>query len=164
LGFDSSYFLRTLLFLGWLPRRHSSSVTPLADVIVARKSQGCYRLSELTLPPDEAATWASPESGHRFTTAKSMMSCARFRSVKAVEFCLSNFAPFELEVILSAGSTVRRVKLPCRSRETLVSVQPDNWQGQVSIGSRTWRPARVYGTADDRTVGVAVHWLRLLGE
>jgi len=164
LGFDSSYFLRTLLLFGWLPRRHTSDVTPMADVIIARKSQGYYNPCELTLPPDEAITWASPEPGHRFTTAKSIMSCVQSCSIRAIEFCLSNFAPFELKVTLGAGRTVRQVKLAGQSQKALVCVEPNDWQGQVTICSQTWCPAKVYGTTDQRTLGVAVHWLRLSEE
>ena len=36
-----------------------------------------------------------------------------------------------------------------------------DWQGQVTIASPTWRPAQVYTSADPRTLGVAVHWVRL---
>lgn len=161
LGFDTSYFLRTLLLFGWLPRRHRSDAAHLMDVIIARKSQGWYNPSELTLPPDEAATWASPEPGHRFTSARSVMSCARVRPVKAVEFCLSNPAPFELEVTLTAGKALRRAKLPAQSAQTAIWVEAEEWQGQVTIASPTWCPARVHGSADQRTLGVAVHWLRL---
>lgn len=164
IGFNTSYFLRTLLLYGWLPRRYTSDVAPITDVIIAHKSHGRYNLPELTLPPDEAATWASPDPGHRFTTAESLMSCARCNPFKAVEFCLSNFAPFELEVTLTAGRAVHRVKLPSQSEKTIVRVEPDGWQGQVIIASQTWSPAQVYGTADQRTLGVAVHSLSLLGE
>jgi SAM-dependent methyltransferase len=50
LGFDTSYFLRTLLRLGWSPKRHRSDASHYADVIIARKSHGVYEPSEITLP------------------------------------------------------------------------------------------------------------------
>jgi SAM-dependent methyltransferase len=161
LGFDTSYFLRTLLLFGWLPRRYRSDVAHLADVIVAHKSQGLYHPSELTLPPDEAATWSAPEPEHRFTTSKSVMSCSRAGPVQAVEFCLTNSAPFPLDITLTAGTASRSVRLPAQSEKTVVSVEAQDWQGQVTIASKTWRPALVYKSADARTLGVAVHWVRL---
>ena len=83
LGFDTSYFLRTLLLFGWIPRRYASDVSLLTKVIIARKSQGLYNLAEITLPPDEASTWSSiepGEPGYRLTTARSVMSCRKFCS------------------------------------------------------------------------------------
>lgn len=40
LGFDNSYFLRTLLRFGWSPHRHTNGVSHYTDVIAARKSHG----------------------------------------------------------------------------------------------------------------------------
>lgn len=161
LGFDTSYFLRTLLFFGWLPRRHRSDVAHLADVIVAHKGQGLYAPHELTLPPDEARTWSEPEAELRFTLGKSVMSCSRVAPVKAVEFCLSNFAPFPLEVTLTAGRASQRVRLPAHAERVTACVEAQDWQGQVTVVSPTWRPAQVYKSADPRTLGMAVHWVRL---
>lgn len=162
LGFDTSYFFRTLLLYGWLPERHTSDVAHSADVIIARKSHGHYNLSKLTLPPDEAATWATPDPEHRFTTARSVMSCSRHIPVREIEFCLSNFAPSELEITLMAGAARREIKLPAHSSKILVRVEPKDWQGQVTIDSQTWIPAEVYGTDDRRALGVGVHWLNLI--
>jgi hypothetical protein len=161
LGFDTSYFLRTLLLFGWLPRRYRSDIAPLADVIIARKSQGLYHPSDLTLPPDEAGTWAAPEPAYRFSSARSVMSCSRVSPVKNVEFCLSNVAPFPLDVTLTAGKASRRIRLPGQAEKMTECVQVEDWPGQVTIASQTWSPATVYGSADQRKVGVAVHWVKL---
>ena len=161
MGFDVSYFFRTLLKFGWLPRYHASDVAPLTRVIVAQKSQGRYDPSELTLPPDEAATWASAGSGYRFAAAKSVMSCAQFRPVRAVEFCLSNPGPSELRVSLKVGRNLQRVKLPCQSGETAVCVEADSWQEQT-IASQTWSPDQAPDAPNPGKLGVALHWFRLL--
>jgi SAM-dependent methyltransferase len=166
LGFDTSYFLRTLLLFGWLPRRYRSDLAHPMDVFVAHKSQGVYHPSELTLPPDEATTWAAPGPGYRFTSARSVMSCSRASPVRAIEFCLSNFAPSPLEVTVTAGRSAkasRRVKLPAQAKETVVSVEAEDWDGQVTIASPTWRGARADASADPGAVGVAIHWVRLEG-
>lgn len=162
LGFDSSYFLRTLLRLGWLPRRYTSSVSLSANVIIAHRSQGIYNLCELTLPPDEAATWAAPEADHRFTSAQSVLSCDASPQVSAVEVCLSNPAPFELIVTLTAGEASRQVAVPKHTERLRIRVDARQWGGQVRIGSSTWVPAHVFGTADQRILGVAVHQVRLI--
>ena len=161
LGFDISYFLRTLLLYGWLPRRHTSDVAHSANVIIAHKSHGHYNLAELTLPPDEAATWASPDPEQRLTTDRSVMSCSRHSPVREIEFCLSNFAPHELDITLTAGAATRQIKLPAHCSKTIVRLEPKDWQGQVTINSQTWTPAEVYGTEDPRSLGVGVHWLNL---
>jgi SAM-dependent methyltransferase len=161
LGFDTSYFFRTLLLYGWLPERQTSDVAHSADVIIARKSLGHYNLAELNLPPDEAMTWATPDPEHRFTTARSVMSCSRHSPVREIEFCLSNFAPHELEITLKAGAASRQLKLPAHCSKTIVRLEPEGWQGQVTINSQTWIPAEVYGTDDRRSLGVGVHWLNL---
>jgi hypothetical protein len=83
--------------------------------------------------------------------------------VKAVEFCLSNFAPFPLEVTLTAGRASQRVRLPAHAERVTACVEAQDWQGQVTIASPTWRPAQAYKSADPRTLGVAVHWVRLEG-
>lgn len=162
LGFDSSYFLRTLLRFGWLPYRQRSDVAPLADVIVARKSNGRYAPGEITLPPDEAASWSGPERGHRFTGARSVMSCA-LQPPEAVELCLSNPAPFDLDVSLTAGRSARRLTLGRHAAQELVRLPAEGWDGRVTIESSTWNPGQVFRSTDDRMVGVAVHWCDLLG-
>jgi hypothetical protein len=156
--------LRTLLRLGWLPRRYTNDASLLADVIIAHKSQGTYDPSQLTLPPDEAATWAAPEPGHRFTTAQSVMSCDQSSAVVAVEICLSNPAPLALAVTVTAGETTQQVQIPKHAQHMQIRIPASGWAGQITIGSSTWVPAQVYGTTDPRTLGVAIHWIRLLDQ
>ena len=163
-GFDSSYFLRTLLFNGWSPRWFRDDISPLTSVIIARKSHGYYRLPELSLPPDEAATWSLSKSGHYFITTKSILSCDCRSRVNALEICLSNFATDERHATLIAGKATSHVKLPAHSEEVIVRIQPKDWQGQVAIASPDWNQPHTRGTIGDRTSGIAVHWLRLLKE
>ncbi len=163
LGFDNSYFLRTLLRFGWSPHRHTNGVSHYTDVIAARKSHGYYDLASLSLPPDEAATWHAPEPSHRFTSAHSTMSCDQRMSVAGVELCLSNPAPFALLLTIGAGSTIQQVELPAHTEQATYHVTVRGWQGQLRLSSPTWVPAQVLGSTDQRALGVAVHWLRLLG-
>lgn len=166
LGFDTSYFLRTLLFFGWTPKRYRSDVSPLADVIIAKKSHGYYEPSEMTLPPDECQTWAPKEMNSqlkfRFTQGKSVMSCAKNTQAKFVEFCLSNYAPFALDVKLIAGSSTQNVQIPKSSIKRTYQIPLLNWDGQITIASKIWRPSKILRNGDNRELGVAVHYLKFI--
>jgi SAM-dependent methyltransferase len=162
LGFDSSYFLRTLLFNGWSPRWIRDNVSLLTSVIIARKSHGYYELRELSLPPDEEATWSLSKSGDYFVTTKSVLSCDRRSHVAALEICLSNFASDERHAALTAGKATSHVKLPAHAEKVIVRLQPEDWQGEVTASCLDRRQPHAHSTRDDRTSGIAVHWLRLL--
>lgn len=165
-GFDLSYFLRTLLFLGWTPRHYPSGLSQLVDVIIARKSTLLYTPAEITLPPDEDRTWAvkeaEPGASWRFSASKSIMSCARDVDAKRVEFCLSNYAPLDLEVTLSAGIVQKGFRVPALELKQTYTVPVRDWRGQVVIQSRTWQPSTVLGTGDTRTLGIAVESIRVI--
>lgn len=166
LGFDTSYFMRTLLLFGWTPRRYRSDACPIADVIIARKSHGYYEPSEITLPLDECQTWAPKETDPnirlRFTQAKSVMSCAKDIKAEFVEFCLSNYAPFSLDVKLTAGRSTQVFKLPKSSLKGIYRVPIQDWDGKVTISSRTWKPSKVLRNGDPRELGIAVHNFRFV--
>jgi 2-polyprenyl-3-methyl-5-hydroxy-6-metoxy-1,4-benzoquinol methylase len=166
LGFDSSYFMRTLLMLGWTPRRYRSDMSHLADVIIAKKSHGYYEPSEITLPSDECKTWAphvpDPNLKLRFTQSKSVMTCAKNIKAKFVEFCISNYAPFALDVKLSAGSSSHICQVPKSSVKGIYKIPILDWDGQISISSKTWRPAKVLRNGDNRELGVAVHYFKFI--
>jgi len=168
LGFETSYFLRTLLLFGWLPQRYHSDLAQWTDVIVARKSKWLYAPSEITLPLDEDKTWApretDPKFKMRFTAGKSMMSCAKEVKAQAVEFCLSNYAPFDLKVELRAGSSSATFILPKSSLKQIYKIPVRDWQGQVRISSPTWNPAKTVKNDDNRNLGVAVHHFQIIPE
>lgn len=166
LGFDTSYFMRTLLLLGWTPKRHRSDASSLADVIIARKSNMYYEPSEITLPPDECKTWAPKETDPnlrwRFTQAKSVMTCAKDINAKFVEFCIGNYAPFDFDVTLSAGSSKKIFRVPRGSDKGIYRISLQNWNGKITINSKTWRPSEVLPNNDNRELGVAVHYFRFI--
>ena len=76
MGFDTSYFLRSLLRMGWTPRRHTLPGINGADVIVAQRSGGLYQPADMTLPPDEGRGWHDPEGEYRFTAGEAVLTCA----------------------------------------------------------------------------------------
>lgn len=164
LGFDTSYFLRTLLLLGWKPKRYRSDASPIADVIIARKSNMYYEPSEITLPQDECKTWAPKETDPnmklRFTHAKSVMTCASDIKAKFVEFCISNRASFDLNVKLSAGSSNKTFRMPKHSKQVIYRIPIQDWNSKITITSKTWKPSRFFFTGDNRELGVAVHYFR----
>jgi 2-polyprenyl-3-methyl-5-hydroxy-6-metoxy-1,4-benzoquinol methylase len=161
LGFDSSYFLRTLLFFGWLPRRNPGPAVPGTDVIVARRAHGRYEPHAISLPPDEEAGWQGPEEGLRFTRDQAVLSCARWQPVHSVSLCLSNFAPHPLTVTVTAGAARKAFTIPANASKQVVTLAAAEWQGQVAIACPTWQPAAALGNGDRRHVGVAVHWVEL---
>jgi 2-polyprenyl-3-methyl-5-hydroxy-6-metoxy-1,4-benzoquinol methylase len=166
LGFNTSYFMRTLLLLGWTPKRYRSDASPLADVIIAKKSHMYYEPSEITLPPDECKTWAPPETDQnlklRFTQSKSVMTCASNITAKYVEFCLSNYAPFPLDITLSAGQSVSTFRVPKSCTKGTYKIPIKDWDAKISIASKTWKPAKVLRNGDNRELGVAVHYFRFI--
>ncbi len=166
LGFNTSYFLRTLLFMGWLPKRYQSSLGQWSDVIIARKNKLVYVPSDLTLPPDDDKTWApretAPDLKIRFSGKESFLSCIKDVDARYVEFCLSNYAPFDIKTTLRAGSSAETVTIPKHSLEQLYRISVRDWQGIVSIHSPIWKPSRILKNNDPRELGVAVHYVRII--
>jgi 2-polyprenyl-3-methyl-5-hydroxy-6-metoxy-1,4-benzoquinol methylase len=162
LGFDTSYFMKTLLMLGWSPKRYNSDASPLADVIIARKSNMYYEPSEITLPHDECKTWAPQETDPnlklRFTQAKSIMTCASDINAKFIQFCISNYAPFDIDIQLIVGSIVNTFCVPKSSSQNLYKISIQDWNSKISIASKTWQPAKVLNNGDNRNLGVGVHY------
>ncbi len=166
LGFDNSYFFKTLLLLGWTPQRHRSNEHPLCDVIVAKKSNRYYEPSQITLPPDECSTWAIKETDPglllRFTKSKSVMTCEADINVNAIELCISNYAPFAIDITCSAGSSKQKFSIGKNYSNHICKLSVENWDGKIGIVSKTWTPAKTYRNGDLRELGVAVHSIRLL--
>ncbi len=166
LGFNTSYFFKTLLLLGWTPKRYRSDASPLADVIIARKSNQYYQPSAITLPPDECSTWAPEEADLtlelRFTGSRSVMTCAKNIKANLVEFCISNFAPFAIDVKLSAGSSTNTFQVPKHSSQGVYKLPMQNWDGKLTIASKTWQPAKELCNGDYRELGVAVHYFQFV--
>lgn len=166
LGFNTSYFLKTLLLLGWTPKRYRSDASPLCDVIVAKKSNKYYEPSEITLPPDECNTWAIKEENPifklRFTKTKSVISCESNIDIKLIEVCITNYAPFAMDVTIDAGSSSSNFYIPENFSTMMCNLSVQNWNGKLAISSKTWCPAKVLGNGDNRELGIAVHYFRLI--
>lgn len=136
LGFDTSYFLRTLLRLGWLPERHRLAECEGAEVIVARRACGLYEPHRLSLPPDEDRTWGDAGPGFRLAGERSRLTCAQEMRPASVDFRLSNATSVPARVALGTGSTGRVVELAARTGPQDVTVQVDRWDAEVTIETR----------------------------
>ena len=90
------------------------------------------------------------------------MTCASNIKAKSVEFCISNFAPFAINVKLSAGSSTITFQVPKHSSQSVYKLPMQNWDGKITIASKTWWPARVLRNGDKRELGVAVHYFRFV--
>lgn len=156
LGFDTSYFLRTLLRFGWLPLRTANAIVPGAEVTVARRAHGHYQLDKISLPPDEAGGWHGPEQGFRYTRGKAVLSCELDRCVRNVRLAVRNTAPHPVPLTIGVGSTRQTSLLPPMGVETTLSLDVQNWDGQVAFESPTWQPDAVCKNGDKRILGVAV--------
>jgi len=166
LGFDTSYFMRTLLLLGWTPKRYRSDASPLADLIIARKSNMYYEPSEITLGPDECKTWAPKETDPnlklRFTHANSVMTCEKDININFIEFGIDNYAPFDLDVTLSAGSSSQKFRVQQHSVQGIYKIPVQDWNGKITISSKTWQPSKIWPGSDDRELGLAVRYFRFI--
>lgn len=162
LGFEPSYFMRTLLMLGWTPKRYRSDISPLTDVIIAKKSHMYYEPSEITLPPDECRTWADKETDPnlklRFTHAKSVMTCAQNIDAQFVEFCISNYAPFDINASINIGGLTQSINAKKSSVKQLYKIPIQEWNGKITISSKIWKPAKVFRNGDNRELGLGVHY------
>ncbi|WGV25486.1 SAM-dependent methyltransferase [Halotia branconii] len=166
LGFEPSYFLRTLLMLGWTPKRYRSDISPLANVIIASKSQMYYEPSEITLPPDECRTWATKETDPnlklRFTHTKSVMTCAQNIDAKFIEFCISNYAPFDIDANINTGDSAQSIRVKKSSEKGLYKISIQKWSGKFTISSKVWKPAQVFHNGDNRELGLGIHYVRFV--
>jgi SAM-dependent methyltransferase len=162
LGFDNSYFLRTLLLLGWTPRRYRLDFSRMTDMIVARRSRGSYRPSEINLPPDEEATWAPYREGQdgdtRFAAAQSILSCERELEVTALRLQVRNPAPLPLGVTVKAGRSAQTFMIPEGAESHPCTLPVEGWQGKVTLESQTWR------APDQRELGIGVSLVQLISQ
>ncbi len=161
IGFDTSYFLRTLLRYGFTPTRQNCAASPAADVIIGTRFGRTYYPHLATLPADEASTWWASDADSRFTRERSIMSCEADADPKAVSFVVSNYAPTEQPVEIVLGGRTTMTTLPPAAQRVTVTADVGRWAGLVEISTRTWSPARALGTADRRQLGVAIHSFEL---
>jgi SAM-dependent methyltransferase len=149
LGFDTSYFVRTLLRFGWIPRHRWDDVSTLTNMIIARRSQGVYPPGELLLPPDESVTWGVAAGTFRYVGPHSKMTCELDREVDTVVFSLSNHSTIATSVTVESGDDRRTVLIPPNSAVVDVTLEVRQWVGSVAV------------LADSGANTIAVHQIEL---
>lgn len=164
LGFQESYFTRTLMRLGWMLSKHVTDASTVGTVYLARPFRGTYAIGDLLLPPDEDSTWASAADdrtvGVRHTAGNSRMTLAGLPESGRVIVELVNSAPFPIRIGLDAGASETRAEVQARSR-ALVEVELGSAPRTLRLRSPTWTPKKVGLNADPRKLGFAVKRIEL---
>lgn len=164
LGFQESYFLRTLLRFGWVAIRHVNTMSHLASVLEATRANGLYVMGTFGLPSDEDQSWApidEPGVHRRFCSDASRITVETCGSYESIVICVTNYAPRELSYLVKHGRHEGTGTVSAHSEaEIRVPYDPD--ATCLHIGSATWRPSELLGTGDERDLGLSVESIRLV--
>lgn len=164
LGYQESYFVRTLQRLGWLVKKHINTGSHLGVIFEARRANGRYAMSTFDLPPDEDRTWAGPDlaksSTHRHTTCRSEITLERGREYESVVLEAINASVRDLQFSVQHGRH-RVTGAVAAGSELMVGVPYDPEAARLVIECETWRPSEVLGTADHRELGLGVRSIAL---
>jgi 2-polyprenyl-3-methyl-5-hydroxy-6-metoxy-1,4-benzoquinol methylase len=158
LGFQESYFLRTLQHLGWLAVKHVTPATHLGVIFEARRAVGRYQMSTFRMPPDEDATWAPSETDgdlkQRYSARSSVLSVQQGLAPGYLEIDAVNASSRPLPFQVRHGR--HAIDGTAGPREELVIQVPyDPGGNQLVIDATTWRPSD-FGSADHREIGLGV--------
>jgi 2-polyprenyl-3-methyl-5-hydroxy-6-metoxy-1,4-benzoquinol methylase len=164
LGFQESYFLRTLHHLGWLCTKHVNSATHLGVIFEARRANRLYEMSRFRLPPDEDATWAAPETDerlkHRYSAGCSVLSLQKGLTCDLIELDAVNSGPQPIPFRVQHGShTISRVADP--HSDVTIRLPYDPTADRLTITATTWRPSDFGRSLDNREIGLAVRTVEL---
>ncbi len=164
LGFQESYFLRTLLHLGWLAVKHVTPATHLGVIFEARRADGVYEMSSFRLPPDEDSTWAPPDGDpglhQRYSARRSVLSIERGLGCRSIVIESVNPSPREVPYRIEHGRhVVNGVAEP--NSEARIEVPYDPSGDRLVIAASTWRPSDVLKTRDGRQLGLGIRTIQL---
>jgi len=164
LGYQESYFIRTLMRFGWVVTKHVTNASSIGTVYLARRFHGKYDLAGLLLPPDEDATWAPAETdasvGVRHTASNSQMVLDDNLVWKRATIDVINSAPFTLKVVLDGGAGKTQNELSARQATTL-EVELGNPPRVLKMQSDVWSPLKIGLNGDARSLGFAVRQVQL---
>jgi 2-polyprenyl-3-methyl-5-hydroxy-6-metoxy-1,4-benzoquinol methylase len=164
LGFQESYFVRTLLRLGWVATKHEEPVSFLTTVFEATRANGSYVMGTFLLPPDEDRSWAprdEPGVELRFCTGTSRISIESRGGYHSIVIHVTNFAPRELSYSAKHGHQSVTGKVASGS-DFDIELPYDPEATWLEVGSDTWRPSEVLGTTDERLIGLAIRTINLV--
>ena len=164
LGFQESYFVRTLMRLGWSVSKHVTDASTVGTIHLARRFQGTYSMGCLLLPPDEDATWAPAANdrtvGVRFTAGDSHMTLDDSAAWGRATVELINGSPFPMEISLTAGGRETKAKVK-GGDPVLLDVELCSAPRVLRLQSPAWVPKKVGLNSDDRKLGFAVRRIQL---
>jgi len=164
LGFKESYFVRTLLRLGWVSIMRVGTASHLATVLEATRANGTYVMGTFGLPPDEDRSWA-PGGGlgdeYRFCASGSRISIETGASYESIVIHATNFAPRDLSYSVRHGEQGSTGKVAANC-ECEIRLCYDPEAICLEIGSETWRPSVLLGTSDEREIGLAIKSISLV--
>jgi hypothetical protein len=164
LGFQESYFVRTLLRLGWLATVHVSTVPHIGTVLEATRANGSYVMGAFDLPPDEDRSWApsdGPDLAHRFCTSASRISIETRGSYESIVIHANNYAPCGLSYSVQHGEGAESGTIAANSGvEIRLPYDPEAIC--LEIGSETWLPSELLGASDEREIGLAIASISLV--
>jgi ubiquinone/menaquinone biosynthesis C-methylase UbiE len=164
LGFQESYFLRTLLRFGWVAIRHVNTMSHLASVLEATRANGHYAMGTFDLPSDEERSWAPSDGAgvrRRFCTDASRITIETSGDYESIVVRVTNFAPRELSFLLTHGRQKGAGTVAADS-ESEICVPYDPEATCLEIRSDTWRPSELLGTSDEREIGLSVESISLV--
>ena len=168
LGFQESYFVRTMMRLGWIVTKHFTDAASIGTVFLARPFrgvyQGVYQMGTFFLPPDEDSTWAiaetDPAAKSRYTSGVSVMTLDDDPAWVTVSVDLFNSAPFPLEVQVDAGSERVAHKLKGGQSASL-SLPLGKAPRRITLRCPVWSPKKAGLNSDARNLGIGVRRIQL---
>ena len=164
LGFQESYFVRTMMRVGWIVTRHFTDAASFGTVFLARPFRGAYQMGTFFLPPDEDATWAIAESDPtmkcRYTSGKSEMTLDDDPTWVRVSLEVFNNAPYPLEVQVDGGA--QRVVQKLKSgQSSSLNIPLGEAPRKIRFRCPVWSPAKEGLNSDTRMLGIGVRQIQL---
>jgi len=162
LGFEESFFVRTLMRRGWAVRKRMLPAAGAYGVVyVATRHGGAFIAGECFLPPEDAERWAPHDDEHpyphRWTCGASPLTLDADPRWRRVSVNLSNFHPrTSLTANLTCGPCHATRKLAPGESADVDLLLPEDEDRELRIESPTWVPRDEGVNQDARTIGVAV--------
>jgi len=164
IGFSRSYFVSMLMRNGFVVSFHSCKETTIGDAWVAKLGDGIFNLNNITLPPDEDATWgpghSDPKASHRFATDKSCVTLHDDPVWNSVRVTLHNYLSVPLTAIVAVGKESSQVAVSPAAEATVELPLPAG-RRQLRVSSEM-RSLKESNMGDDtQPLGLAVQRIQL---
>jgi hypothetical protein len=165
LGFQDSYFVRTLQRGGWVAKKHLAQDTHLGQIYEARRANGLYEVSTFDMPPDEDATWAEAAAdssvGLRYSGGRTRLTVEAGGPYECIQVEGVNPSPKKVSYKLKHGHhSLRGEAAP--GADFVLRLGYDPSASTLLLGSDTWIPSQVTRSSDERRLGLGIRSVRLL--